>query len=523
MIDIKQVKAIRRRLKRAWSPFFARFGSLTPIQIETVPKILNGINVVVASPTASGKTEAVVAPLAELFVTNQWEELAILYIVPTRALANDLLTRIEGPLWEMGINAALKHGDSPYLGRTTPNLLITTPESFDSLLSRHPQLLTYVKAVVLDEIHLLDNTSRGDQLRVLLHRLRQLLDSRSFTIHILSATLSEPEQIASRYVDTFEIVTAPGRREIEYQFFATIQEIYDLARKNRYKKILCFCNKRETVETVAAELGELWQPYPVVAHHGSLGRDQRLEAETVMKESPVAVCVSTSTLEIGVDIGDIDLVVLYEMPWSLSSLLQRIGRGNRRSTVIQTAAIVTTETEKDLLDAMFQASITGTIPVEPYQPDLSVAVQQIFSCLFQHPYGLAEPTIENILGILCSSPTTKHILAHLSEKGWIEWRTGHWCASSKLMDLGEMGRIHSNIPDSDAYQVIDVDSGREIGRIVGIFDNVFVLARSTWQVVSVDGVIIKARRLKQRGATPLFRSSGNKGTFYYLLPAELRQ
>lgn len=96
---------------------------------------------------------------------------------------------------------------------------------------------------------------------------------------------------------------------------------------------------RESVETVAAELTRLWHPYPVLSHHGNLSRKAREEVEMIMKEADVAVCVATSTLEVGIDIEDIDLIVLYELPWSISSLLQRIDRGNCRQGVVNVVAI----------------------------------------------------------------------------------------------------------------------------------------------------------------------------------------
>ena len=157
-----------RLLSYLWLPFFTRFGRLTAVQESTIPEILDVANVVVASPTASGKTEAVIAPLAERHILEQWEDLAVLYIVPTRALANDTLVRIEGPLQDIGITAALKHGDKPNLPKVLPNLLITTPESLDSIICRNPKALSTLRAIVLDEVHLLDNTYRGDQLRILL-------------------------------------------------------------------------------------------------------------------------------------------------------------------------------------------------------------------------------------------------------------------------------------------------------------------------------------------------------------------
>lgn len=522
MSNVDHIIKIRQRMKYAWIPFFSRFGRLTPVQIETIPKILGGVNVVVASQTASGKTEAVVAPVAERFASERWNDLAILYIVPTRALANDTLVRIEWPLRDMGITTVLKHGDKPYLSDNLPNCLITTPESLDSLICRRPKIFATLHAAILDEIHLLDNTYRGDQLRLLLHRLKKVVVDTSFAVHLLSATLSEPCQVAQRYTENFELITVKGQREINYCLLESHKDVFQLVRAQKWKKLLYFCNKRESVETIAAELAKLWYPYPVVAHHGSLNRQIREEAEKIMKETDVAMCVATSTLEIGIDIGDIDLVVLAEPPWSISALLQRIGRGNRRSGIIQAVGIVSCDEEKSLMETMFNTAKTSALPPELYEPDLSVAVQQIFSLLYQYRNGIRETELIELLLPLCSPNEVKLILGHLRDKSWIEYRMGYWCASTRLMDMGEKGRIHSNIPDSKTYKVIDTDSGSEIGTIAGLFDETFMLARRTWKVVSVVGNIINVRRFKGEANSAIFKRQRNVGAFHYLLPPQLK-
>lgn len=525
MIDPESVLAVRRSLKHAWAPFFSRFGRLTSIQTQAIPKILAGANVVIASPTATGKTEAVVAPLAERFLSEHWEGLAVLYVVPTRALANDSLARIEGPLSDMGIRAVLRHGDKPYIPSTRPpNLLITTPESLDSLICRHAEMFRNVRAVILDEIHLLDNTYRGDQLRILLRRLRDLALDRNFSVYLMSATLGTPRELGERYVEAFDLVAVPGQREIDCRIANSHQEIFQLARDNKWLKVLCFCNYRESVENLARDLQQIWRPYPVVAHHGSLGRQEREDAEHLMKEARVAVCVATTTLEIGIDIGDIDLVVLAEVPWSISSLLQRVGRGNRRAGRIQVAAIVRSEEEQAQIAEMLRAARSGELPTEAYRSDPSVGIQQIFSYLYGRSDGATKEGIADLLSPLCSEAETNLILAQLRQTGWLEWQRGQWLPAEKLMNEGEAGWIHSNIPDTQSYRVLDVDSGREIGKILGIFDGVFVLAHRTWQVVSVSPGIIKVRRAPRvQAAAPLFRRSRNDGAFFRLLPPDLKK
>lgn len=523
MSDPRNLAAVRGRMKHAWRPFFAKFGNLTSVQLQAIPRILEGAKVVLASPTASGKTEAAVAPVAEKFILEQWQGLSLLYVVPTRALANDSLVRIEGPLQDMGIRAALKHGDRPHLpGNKLPNCLITTPESLDSLICRRSQAFVDLRTVILDEIHLVDNTYRGDQLRLLLWRLRKLSSHTPLAIHVLSATLSAPHEIGRRYINDFDMVTVAGVREIDYDISGSLEQTYRKARSQGWKKLLCFCNLRESVESVAAELGKLWSPYPVVAHHGSLNRREREEAEMVMREARVAVCVATSTLEIGIDIGDIDLIVLAEVPWSVSSLVQRLGRGNRRDSVIHAAAIANSTGERLLLEAMFETARVGALPQEFYEPDLSVAVQQTFSHLFQHPEGAPEGQLTELLSCLCSGDEATAILGELRDDGWLEWRTGRWCASTKVMDLAEKGKIHSNIPDSEGHEVVDVESGKKIGTIAGFFDDVFVLARRAWRVVSVTGKTVKVRPFKGKAGPALFRRRRAPGAFHRFLPPDLK-
>lgn len=521
--EVQELKIIRNRLQHAWMPFFTRFGKLTPIQLATIPKVLDNKNVFLTSPTASGKTEAVVAPIAERFVSERWEGLAVLYVVPTRALANDAYFRIQGPLGDMGIEVALKHGDKPHFSKkTVPNFLITTPESLDSLICRHPRMLENVKVVILDEIHLLDNTYRGDQLRLLLHRLREIAKEDNLAVYLLSATVSSPEQVAERYVKKFEVIKVPGQREISYRFLDSFEDVYLLAKNNRWYKILFFCNLRESVEVIAAKLTKLWYPYPVLTHHGSLSRQVREEAEMIMKESDLGVCVATSTLEVGIDIGDIDLIVLCEPPWSISSLLQRIGRGNRRQGMINVVVITTSQEEKNMMDLMFKTAISGELPEEVYEPDISVAVQQIFSYLYQNPEGLNEELIFELTSPLCSEEISKLILTNLKINGWIDFKASRYFPSSKLLDLGEKGRIHSNIPDPQSYRVIDIDSGVEIGKIAGTFDKVFVLGGRIWRLISIENNVIKVRNIKGEISAPNFQRYRGKGSFYGLLPMELR-
>jgi len=218
--------------------FFGRFGKLLPIQEKTIPLILKGKNAIIISSTASGKTEAVVAPLIERCLKENWEGLSILYISPTRALVNDMYYRLKEQLKELNISLSSKTGDKPQFNpNKLPNFLITTPESLDSLICRYPSSFKNVKAVVLDEIHLLDNTYRGDQLRILLKRLEYIAET-DFNIYALSATIADPKDVGSRYLKDFEVIMNPGKREIEYTLLRSLEEVFNHARREKLKKLL---------------------------------------------------------------------------------------------------------------------------------------------------------------------------------------------------------------------------------------------------------------------------------------------
>lgn len=515
---------VRERLRRAWMPFFSRYGRFLPVQLEAIPPVLSGQNVVVCSATASGKTEAVVAPTAERLLSEKWNPLSVLYIVPTRALANDTLLRIEGPLRDMSISVELKHGDKPHFNaEKPPDWLITTPESLDSLLCRHSSSMANVRTVILDELHLIDGTFRGDQLRVLLRRLRQACGEHPFVTHALSATLADPSQVAGRYMDGFTLVSPPGKRELQYVFVDSAQQAFTLARANKWLKALYFCNSRQNVEETAQSITEQWAPYPVVVHHGSLDRRIREEAETAMKEARVAACVCTSTLEVGIDIGDIDLVILVDIPYSISTLLQRLGRGNRRESVVHAAIVTQSAEDKAIASAMMDVAVSGNLPPLSYQPDASVAIQQTFSLLFQHPGGMPEVTLADILSPLVDQEDYRTILAHLQDKGWISQERDRWYASMQVMDFGEKGEIHSNIPDSTLYTVVDITSGKTIGKIAGQFDRVFALGRRAWEIVSVQRETMRVRPFRGKANSAIFVPHRNVGKYEYLLPPELRR
>jgi len=515
---------LKKKLKRTWTTFFGRYGRLSPIQLKTIPIVLKKKNAIIVSSTASGKTEAVVAPLIERFLEKKnWKDLSILYISPTRALVNDMYYRLKEQLDEFNISLSLKTGDKPQFNpNDPPNFLLTTPESLDSLNCRYHSSFKSLKAVVLDELHLVDNTYRGDQLRILLKRLEDITET-DFNIYALSATIADPENVGSRYLKNFEVIKVPGKREIEYTLVRSLKEIFNCAKEEKLKKLLIFCNSRANVENVAKECKKLLGNDEVVVHHGSLSKQIREEAESFMKETQYGVCVATTTLEIGIDVGDIDAVVLAEVPWSISSLLQRIGRGNRRTQKCRVFAVFNFEEEKLMFEQMFKIAIEGYVESVKYSPDLSVVVQQIFSSLYGNPNGLENVYFIKLFDDFCSENVLKDILIHLKEKGWIEKRHNKWYATTKLMDWGEKGKTNSNIPSIKTLKVVDVNSRKVIGEMQYPIDDIFVLAGKVWKIIHVSGDKIYVKSEKSKASITKFKPHTSKGCFYYLLPRNIRE
>jgi ATP-dependent Lhr-like helicase len=403
-----------------------------------------------------------------------------------------------------------------------PDWILTTPESLDSLLARNESLFRGLRAIVLDEVHLVDGTYRGDQLRVLVGRASKIA-SQPLHIYLMTATAACPEQLASRYAPSSRIVRVSGQRDIDSTFVDGIEDLFPIARERGWSKVLCFCNRRASVEEVAARLSETWRPYPVVAHHGSLSRKVREEAEQVLRESQTAVCVSTSTLELGIDIGDIDAVALAEIPWSVDSLLQRIGRGNRRNDICNVVVVAGDPEQSSIARSMLSAAAEGRFDSPAYAPDMSVVVQQFFSYLFAHPSGATTDDLLTLASPLCDEVNGELILAHLAQEGLLEHRSGKWMASTEVMDMGELGAVHSNIPNTEASMtVVDTASGRSIGTVSGTVDGQFVLGRQVWRIVGVKEGKISVAPGHGAASSPRFRAASSRGAFHRFLPPSIR-
>ncbi len=509
---------MRSLLKHTWTIFFSRYATMTPIQKKAIPVILEKKNALLISPTASGKTEAVIVPLIERLINENWVGLSIIYISPTKALVNDLSFRLKELCKELNIDVAIKTGDSPsFNADKISGILITTPESFDSILCRYKASLFNLKALILDEIHLVDNTYRGDQLRVLIKRAEETATGK-LNIYILSATVANPTELGKRYGRDMEVIEVPGRRTINHTFIRSLEELKSYTIKENLSKLLIFCNKRVSVELYANACKELWGEHQVVVHHGSLSARVRNEAENFMKENYFGICVSTMTLEIGIDIGNIDAVVLAEVPWSISAMLQRIGRSNRRSDTIRVFAIYSSDREKEMLELMMQTAKMGLLDEYEYTYDHAVLVQQIFSLLYAYPQGINDHFLIQFLSDFCEEAVIVTILEYLENLGWIQKHNNVWFAATILMNLGAIGKIHSNIPDTKTHKVINITTNTVVGEVTSQVDNIFILAGKIWKIVHKTENKIFVKPVKRQYFKAEFKTIRMKSQFYYLLP-----
>lgn len=484
-------------LPRSYAVFLGRFGRPTAIQERAVPAIRTGGDVLMTAPTAAGKTEAFAAPAAELVYGSERGRLTVLITSPTRALANDLFRRLEVRFEDANVAFGRYTGEHKDLaaGGKLPEVAIATPEALDSLLARRPRALGGVRLVVMDEIHILDNTVRGDHLRVLLHRL-DLAAGRPVQRVAASATVDDPQGLARRYLRDATIVQVAGQRSILVRPFhggsdvAICQHVDELA-ANGLRKILVFCNSRAAVErlTVALRARSRFRD-AVFPHHGSLSQSVRERTEEHFLSAPAAVAVATMTLEIGIDIGSVDYVLLAGIPGSVSSLLQRIGRGNRRSGATRAGYVVGSDKDRLLAEAMFPAAKEGRLLGSPYGLRPSVFIQQTLAIAASHGWvdarrlGAAIPAA--LWGEAGADPA--ELIDRLIETGRLEASGGgRATASEKTEALYERGTLHSNLDNEPAVSVIDRISGDILGTVAPADSRRLQLAGRDRRIVKADG------------------------------------
>ncbi len=488
--------SLRVRLKKTYSAFYDRHGTPWDLQERAGDAILSGHDVLIEAPTAAGKTEAAIAPLVERHLECPSGGVAALVVCPTRALVNDLHRRLD---------PAFRRLDVPLGRRTTDHrdqsagslrsFTILTPESFDSRLSREAASFRKVKAVVLDDIHELVAGVRGDQLRILLSRLDRVASEVPQRV-ALSATLDAPERFCKTFLTDAVMIREEGRRKIRAKVeriagFADLRRVaFDLARKGA-AKILVFCNSRREVEQAAGVLKDLL-PFrgAVYAHHGSLGRTVRTQAETEFERRDRALLAATSTLELGVDIGDVDAAILVRPPRSVASLLQRTGRAGRRSGISIASCLATDEQEELLFKTLLRLAAKGDLAEDPHAFRRSVLQQQALSLLYQSPGRFLTPQAlhERLPMDLAETFLEDRLLGFLEALADADWliRDGKrkFRAGRKAERAYRLGVLHANMDARQEIPVVDRETGR-IEATVAAFGQAEKLqvAGRAWRVV----------------------------------------
>ncbi|MGJ5817497.1 DEAD/DEAH box helicase [Paludibaculum fermentans] len=519
--------------------FAARFQQPTAPQVNAWPQISAGRDVLVAAPTGSGKTlAAFLLAIDRLIRAARLGELPnetqVVYVSPLKALSNDVHKNLELPLAQIAalakekgitlapIRTAIRTGDTPAADRQrmtkhAPHILVTTPESLYILLTadRSRKFLSTVTTVIVDEIHAIVGDKRGSHLALTLARLNALCPRPPQRVG-LSATVKPIEEVARFLSPHVSIVDVGHRREMDLSIevpddelgaVATSEmwaEIYDrlAAHIRAHRTTIVFVNTRRLSERIAHALSERLGENVVLPHHGSLSRTLRLDAEARLKAGELRAVVATASLELGIDIGTVDLAILIGSTRSIAVALQRIGRSGHWVGA-KPAGIFIPSTRDDLIEcaAIIHAIRSGDLEhvAIPHSP-LDILAQQIIAetaaqpwridDLFQlvrsaYPYrDLDRASFDAVIemaseGIATSRGRSGAMLHRDQVNGWIRGRRG-----ARLAAITSGGAI----PENSLYTVVAEPDGTNVGTldedfaVESITGDVFLLGTHSWRI-----------------------------------------
>lgn len=425
-----------------------RWSTLRPLQEAAIEPLIEGDDALLLAPTAGGKTEAAVLPLLSRMLTEPWLGLSVFYVCPIKALLNNLHDRLEHLAGLVGRSVELWHGDigearRRLIRRTAPDMLLTTPESLEAILvSSRSDPATFfreIRSVVVDEVHAFAGDDRGWHLLGVLSRIEHLA-GRPLQRVGLSATVGNPEALlgwlspADRPGSVINPTTAPTAAETDVQLDhvgTLVNAAQVISQLHRGEKRLVFCDSRARVEDLASLLRA--RGVETFVSHSSLGLEERRAAEESFALRRNCVIVATSTLELGIDVGDLDRVIQIDAPARVASFLQRLGRTGRRANSRRNCLFLALED-----DALVRAAAllrlwqSGFVePVTPPPLPFHIVAQQLMALTLQEhglprgqwqaPLGrfleqaaIDEPAVESIWN---------HMLAHdlLFEDSGVAW------------------------------------------------------------------------------------------------------
>jgi ATP-dependent Lhr-like helicase len=531
--------------------FEEKFGPPTEPQRRGWPAIQSGSHTLIAAPTGSGKTlAAFFAELNQLFEDGLAGRLSdatrVLYVSPLKALSNDIHKNLEEPLagirkalleatgQDVDVRAAVRTGDTPVsrrlaMGRKPPHILVTTPESLYLLLTSTSgrKLLATVRTLIVDEIHAVVANRRGSHLALSTERLAALVQGPLQRIG-LSATQKPIGEVAKFLVGSqthCEVIDAGYRRELDLaievpgspleavmsnEVWAEIyNRLADLIKE--HKTTLVFVNTRRLAERVTHHLGERLGPDQVASHHGSLSAKIRLEAENRLKQGELKALVATASLELGIDIGSVDLVCQIGPTRSIATLLQRVGRAEHRLGGLPKGRIFPLSRD-ELFECLATVKAVRDGELDrlhiPQKP-LDVLAQQIVACaaceewteegLFElmrsaHPYySLSKEEFNEVLRMLAEGFSTKRgrrgaLIHHDAVNHRIRGRRG-----ARLVALTSGGAI----PDNSDYRVVLEPSETFIGTVNEDFavesaaGDIFQLGNASWRILRINSGTVR--------------------------------
>jgi len=502
------------------------FYTPTAPQIASIPSILNGDNVLLIAPTGSGKTEAVLLPIFSNFIQQEDKRgISILYVTPLRALNRDMVKRLSYWASKLGITIEVRHGDTEIKIRRRqalrpPNMLVTTPETLQAILpgERMQQHLSYVRHVVVDEVHELAEDKRGVQLTVALERLFELTQ-REFQRVGLSATVGNPDKVAQFIAGTsrpVKVIEVPLPKGYRYNVEHPIPEDtdYDLAQKlhtapeaaarirrildlvQQHTSTLIFVNSRANAEVLGHKFTQLDRS-DIAVHHGSLSKEIRASIEDEFKAKALKAIICTSTLELGIDIGHVDLVIQYLSPRQVSSLIQRVGRSGHKLDLVSKGVIITAFPD-DTLEAVTAVKRAYKGQLEPliiHEGALDVLAHQIVGIVMDKRQATVDEAWNTIQRAYPYRNLTREKFLdvaqylHRLREVWLEGNTLK--RSRRTREY-----YHQNlsmIPDERRYPIVDVLSDRTIGTVGDEFMALrarlglnIIIRGKVWRIVQIE-------------------------------------
>ncbi|MEM0243496.1 MAG: DEAD/DEAH box helicase [Candidatus Aenigmatarchaeota archaeon] len=476
-----------------------KFEKPTEIQEIAIPKIIEGKNVLISAPTGYGKTEAAFLPALSKTLENPLP-ISIIYITPLRALNRDLLERLSYFCRNLDLEIAVRHSDiSRYERRKqtifVPHIFITTPETFQLLLitKNLREYLKNVKFVIVDEIHEIADNKRGVQLSISLERLRRVAE---FQTIMVSATISNFD-LGKIFCKNYEIVKVEKPKEYEFKvilekdFEKRIEKILEILKN--YRQVLIFTNTREEAEFLAYNIKKFEK---VEVHHSSLSKDVRVEVEKEFKKGNIKAIVATSSLQLGIDIGNVDAVIQYNSARQVIQLIQRVGRSGHREEKKAIGYIICSdelefEESKNLVEFAKKNRLEETRLMKNC---LDVLANQILSICLKEKKSLDE-----IKEIIRSS----YVYDNISEKDILD--VINFLKNHKLIFEDENRWIKTSnkglkvyienlsfIPSVRQFDVIDITSNKIIASLDENFvateleiGKSYLIKGSSWKVVDI--------------------------------------